>query len=193
MIANINQTCSSHMPVLIELLRTVPIASVIEFGSGVFSTQLFASKCQRFTSIESGDGSWFTYLQKRYANRTWELKMAATEALALAEVKPCDLMFVDGHFREAITLKAFTVCPLIVCHDSQYGWTFRIKVPPEFGRIDFTKFPTMYPNHELDVLDDRPWTTVFASDKRIIDSLAGKEAGLYEQHKVPYGVNTDIN
>lgn len=199
--ANINQTCSSHMPVLSELLRVFPIQSIIEFGSGLFSTQLFAQACTEFTSIETGVeltsietgvDEWFRYLDQHYKNRRWTLKLALTLPEVLAEVKPCDLLFNDGRFRQEIAEKAFAVCPLIVCHDSQYEWSFNITVPRHFWRIDFTRFPVMYPNHEHGVRDDRPWTTIFTSNPAIVKHFADKEDWLYAHYVFPYVGHIDI-
>lgn len=185
MIANINETCSSHMPVLIELLRVFQPRRVREFGAGLFSTQLFA-RCAEFTSIEAGDGQWFDYLAKRYSDRKWNLKQVSTVAEALAEVVPCDLLFNDGHYRELIAEKAFTCCPVIVCHDSQYDWAVKLAPPAGFYRIDFKHYPVMYKSHEQGVHDDRPWTTIFTSNQEIVRHFDNLETWLYDTYKFPY-------
>jgi hypothetical protein len=101
-------------------------------------------------------------------------------------------VFIDGDYRDTITMAAFSVAPVIVCHDSQYEWTFKIQVPLEFKRLDFTSYPVTYENHEVDVRDNRPWTTIFTSNSAVIEHFNGLESKLYERYTFPYGLDLTL-
>ena len=104
--------CSSHMPVLMDLLKTFNFPNIVEFGSGLFSTNLFLGHTSSFTSVETYH-EWMETVQQRFLGRTWKYVWAPDLPALLAEVRPCDLIFVDGHFRQEITQKAFTCAPVI--------------------------------------------------------------------------------
>jgi hypothetical protein len=123
---DVRNNWESHKPFLyISLFLSNPKSRVIEFGSGLGSTEALRGWCSRalrpFTSYDS--------------DRLWAEKTGAQwiEDWETVPVRDCGLLFLDhapGERRQLDLVKWAGSAELIVCHDTEiggagaYGWDF---------------------------------------------------------------------
>lgn len=128
---------SSHLPALRTILARHPVATVVEFGMGLFSTELFLTHCHRVMSVEMQSEDWYHRMIKLYQPvHTWEpvLSLGARGFADLSYPQDIDLIFVDGHGESRPEVINFAVqrgCGIIVAHDTEargYGWE-RVRAP----------------------------------------------------------------
>lgn len=196
------RTCSSHVPILTELLGKLMPRRVLEIGSGNYSTTLLHSRAAELTTIEIGNRAWYQLISEALKPRPgWRYDFFESGAPVLRWLESLtaasfDLVFVDGPGdRWEYVNRVFKLAPLIVVHDSQHLWRDRIEAPEGFERYDFTKFPEMYGHPDpAHYYDDRPWTTVYSSEECAKSLLAGMvrdEGLLYERHAYPYHLGSE--
>lgn len=188
---NFNSTCSSHMPILIEFINNFTPNKILEFGSGYFSTKLFKDNCKRYTAIEITSRIWYNEILKKYKADTWEYKFARDHDKALEYLYGTyDLIFVDcSEPRIKVVNPCFYHTENLIIHDTQLHWTKHIIVPEEFRVFKFTQFPVIYKYKRKDAYAHRPWTTLFTSNKHVINYFDKvNEKNLYYTYRFPYGV-----
>jgi hypothetical protein len=197
MVYNFNKTCSSHMPVLIEFLEEFKPKKILEFGSGVFSTPLLLKFATFLDTVEIQNKEWFNFIKKKLfaivnnSENNFRYSFFQNHAEATLFTKQrYRLVFIDcANPRHGIVNSSFHRSKNIIVHDTQLHWTKQIRVPKEFEIFNFTRFPEKYKNHRKDAYADRPWTTLFTSDKKVIDHFKNiNEVDLYKKHKFPYGI-----
>ena len=148
--------CASHLPVLYYLGTRVKVASVFEFGCGVFSTQFFVDWISEVESVEMQHQEWYDKI-KLVHGQCEKFKISCMigpeEAIDYFSSlsRRWDMVFVDGHgeSRWKAVNSAFNKTDLIVAHDTEdprYHWD-RVAVPAYWHRLDFKQLPV--------------WTTVF--------------------------------
>lgn len=177
------------MPVLIEFIKAFKPKRIIEFGSGLFSTQLFVDNCENVTSIEN-DREWYDYMSKKINHPNYCLMDHEKIKLFFMCLKDkSDLIFVDGENpREDYINASFGYSDTIICHDTQLHFTRNIKKPKNYTEITF-RSPVIYKTKRKDSFDNHPWTTVFTKDGKIMNLfmfMSNEE--LYSKYQFPYGV-----
>lgn len=143
---------STHLPILDSLFRQREIASVLEFGCGLFSTRKFVECGCKVTSIEMQSREWFDRVKAALPTVDLHLALGAMEWKKLIPelADRYDMIFVDGHkdSRPDCMTWAKDRTDLIVAHDTEhpvYQWE----------RADMRGFSVQV----FDVV--RPWTTVW--------------------------------
>lgn len=187
-----DSTCSSHMPIQMELINNFTIKNVLEFGVGFYSTKLFLDKCEKVISIEGDSDFWFQKMKTHYSSYTnFEDKYLTSLEEVTKFVKELkikiDLIFVDGDiFRAEETNLSFELSDIIVVHDSQYSFfQSKHKKPEDFYQIYFKEFPVYYEHQEGH--SDNPWTTLFTKNKKVYEHFKNmKESELYQKYSFPY-------
>ena len=191
-----DETCASHMPVLMELVEIARPKRVLEFGCGYYSTRLFVDACEEVVSVEEDD-AWAEEMRALYGARpNWRLAPGRGLPIALGALRDfgkADLVLIDGDvYRAEETNAALESAPLVVGHDTQ-GWQHdapgvflrdRYRVPLGVAQVDFEQFPVSYPG--CAGCSDRPWTTLFARDPGVVAHFRDAEARLYEKYRFPY-------
>jgi hypothetical protein len=149
----------SHLAVLKKVISAIPCSSsCLEFGPGSHSTKLLSDKFMFLTSIEMNSSEWFNKInkEKKLIDKLFYCPgPTAWQNLNLSDYY--DLIFVDGHedSRPDCVNWAFKHTDVIVVHDTEeplYKWG-KIEQPDGWSRID--------------VVSERPWTTVFYTDDAI--------------------------
>ena len=120
-----DETCASHMPVLMELVEIARPKRVLEFGCGYYSTRLFVDACEEVVSVEEDD-AWAEEMRALYGARpNWRLAPGRGLPIALGALRDfgkADLVLIDGDvYRAEETNAALESAPLVVGHDTQ-GW-----------------------------------------------------------------------
>lgn len=119
---------STHLLTLHNLFKEEKIKNVFEFGCGMYSTFLFADKCETVISIEMQNEDWFNKLKEKIPNNVTLLCQLGTDKAIdtlnyLGEQgQRFDLIFVDGHGDsrwKAINM-ASKYTNIIVAHDTEY-------------------------------------------------------------------------
>lgn len=154
---------SSHLPILKELFKIVPIKRVWEYGCGRFSTPLFAANCNEVIAIEMQSHDWFTTMQgelSQYPNLVLKEALGAWTALDVFKGldERWDMVFVDGHgdSRWNCINLACDKTDIVVAHDTEaplYGWD-HIMIPNNFVEIRFKQY--------------HPWTTIWTCNDNVI-------------------------
>ena len=189
---NFNKTCSSHVPILLEVMEKFSPYRILEFGCGLFSTGTFLKYHVDLTSIEIGNFEWYSMIKRRFAgsqklNLVYE-KEFSTEILTKLN-EEYDLIFIDCHTnRTEVTNWAFNKSNIIICHDTQVHWVKGIKPDTGYSKIHFIKFPVKYKNHRKDAFADRPWTTLFTKSAIMHKHFLGAESRLYSAYQFPYWI-----
>jgi len=187
MIYNFGKTTSSHMPVLMEFINRFHPKTVIEFGAGAFSTDVFVKNCKSVFSIET-HAQWCDFVQRRFVKYSNFIIKCVETGMVLHYVNNIitkyDVAFVDtqNKIRVPIIQAAERFADTIICHDTQVPFLKNVVVKG-FKRVIFTKAPFPYKNKT------RPYTTLWT--KRIdvfnhFDSI--DEKYLYQSYKFPYGI-----
>jgi hypothetical protein len=187
MIYNFGQTTSSHMPVLLEYINKFHPESVIEYGAGAFSTDVFVKKCGSVFSIETHP-QWSEFIRRRFAKyKNHVIKHVDTEKV-LRYVDTIgdnyDLAFVDtqNKIRVPLIQKSAMLADTIICHDTQVPFLKNVTVKG-FDRIIFVKAPFLYKNKT------RPYTTLWTKRKEVYEHFSSmNEVTLYQTYKFPYGI-----
>jgi len=187
MIVNFGKTTSSHMPILMELISQFHIKSVIEFGAGLFSSELFAKNCENIISYETHK-EWYEFIKKHlsvYDN--FILHYIETDYLVhhTDHILPkYDLAFVDtqNKIRVPLIQSASVFADIIICHDTQVPFLINETVNG-FYKIIFTKAPYKHKNKS------RPYTTLWTKREDVYNYFLNiKEESLYDKYKFPYGI-----
>jgi hypothetical protein len=184
------ETLSSHMPILMEAIEAIRPATVLEFGSGFFSSRLFLSRVPEVWSIESRQ-EWFDKLDcLRFEYPHWS-HVCSDKAVEYATAlnRNFNLVFVDNCDRMAQCRFAFDHAGTVVMHDSQKA-DFQLPSQPWlFKRFVFTQFPVKYSVLEHGDLDQRPWTTLWTMNTNLayrMNYWIEHETELYAKHRYPY-------
>ena len=189
---NFNATCSSHMPILIEFINNFKPQKVLEFGSGYFSTKIFSERCTNYTAVEITSKIWYNMVSKKYKTAKWNYTFARDHDEALNSLFGYfDLIFIDcSEPRIKVVNPCFYHTKNIVIHDTQLWWTKQIVIPEEFEVFIFKQFPIKYSYKRRDAFAHRPWTTLFTSDKKVIEYFNKvNEKNLYSAYRFPYGAS----
>ena len=192
---NFNQTCASHAPILLEFLNTFKPKKVLEFGSGYFSTGLLLRHCSNLTSIEIQNFEWYQFLKEKLVNKSWDYSIVKDYQKAIDKISDSNryrLIFVDSYPekpRVSLVNFSFKHSTNVLVHDTQLYWTKGIEKPEKFKQFIFKLFPVKYKFKRKDAFEHRPWTTLFTSDKKVIEHFQKvKELDLYNKYKFPYEV-----
>lgn len=181
-----HETTASHMPILSEILDNFKISSILEFGTGLFSTKLFSLKSNNVISIEQGSKNWFNYIRKVFQGKVKVVLMEKLDYKHEMLNRKYDLVFVDGDIREKSATLGMKLSDIVVVHDTQHLWSNSIKISEGFIRIDFKKFPVKYDNIGV-MMDMRPWTSIFTNRTDIVEYFKKiNEVDLYKKYKFPY-------
>lgn len=121
---------STHTPILQAILDNKNIASVFEFGCGLYSTILFAKKCKSVISVEMQSKKWHEKMKNKIPKNVNLLySPGAYDAIEMFRnmKEDFDLVFVDGHgdSRWKCINEAFLKSDIIVTHDvetASYNW-----------------------------------------------------------------------
>lgn len=178
-----DNTCASHMPILMEFINMFKPKSILEVGCGYYSTKLFLENASTLISIESVSNEWYEKMNNFYEDYLWTFleEYEFGKILSLIEGQ-YDLIFIDGDINRAEQVNhSFKHSNSIVVHDSQGPWNEKIKKPDNFYERTFVEFPIEY-----DEAGNRPWTTLFTNEDEVIDHFVGPEKYLYEKYKFPY-------
>lgn len=192
-----DETCASHMPVLMEFIARFKPQRVLELGCGYYSSRLFLDRCSDVVSIESDSAEWFTTMEACFAGHpNWRhVHVAGLDNVRcfMDQAGMFDLIFVDGGiYRAEETNHAFQYAPTVIGHDTQGWWAQdgkslvqqKYTVPMSVRQIDFTHFPVGYGG--CAGCDDRPWTTLFTRREDVAAHFRDIEASLYERYEFPY-------
>jgi hypothetical protein len=123
--------------------------SVVEFGLGLFSTELLLTHCQEVMSVEMQSSEWYRRMVAMYHPRhAWNpvLALGPYAFLGISYPKAIDLILVDGHgeSRPEVVNFAFRLgCKMVIAHDTEeagYGWE-RVN-PCGYDRYDFNSAPS---------------------------------------------------
>ena len=113
----------SHMPALRAIARFMDIRSVIEFGAGLYSTQLFLSKhfplLESLVSFES-NGDWADKARTDDPRHTMMVYSSPGECVEKSMGMQADFVFVDStgnRFDEVA--QGLTIAPVVAIHDCQ--------------------------------------------------------------------------
>ena len=160
----------THLPVLKKLFETADIKTVLEFGPGEYSTDLFVESATTVISIDQQNHAYADMIRKKYKdNKHIEVLYLAGSTRGLDYLKNAsgkfDLIFVDGHIdgRWGAVNQAFSKARIIVAHDTEskrYDWK-KIVVPKGWHTHVFT--------------DRTPWTTLWTKDRKLINSMKSKK------------------
>ena len=184
-----HETTSSHLPILMEILKFFKIKTVLEFGPGLYSTKLFSSRRKRLFSIEMKSIAWFNFISKEMSkekNKNIEIIFNNNFKLSTLKEKTFDLVLIDGDDRVNPANNCFGISDIIVVHDTQHQWSNEILNPIEYLQIVFNKFPIKYPSRG-NMLGDNPWTTLYTKRNDIYEHFKNiQEETLYEKYKFPY-------
>lgn len=124
----------SHKKVLETLLNHFDIHSVLEFGSGYWSTGLFVKYDCDVTALEQGSQEWIDKVRERYG---WYKHLEVIDSVGKLILPPedakYDMIFVDGEtkFRVPCMEYAFKHSFVVVAHDYEnpiYEWD-KVEVP----------------------------------------------------------------
>ena len=146
---------ATHLPVLERAIRDFGIETVLEFGTGLYSTPLLVQLCKEVISVEMHERSWFDKNRTELASPNFTpLLMLGPEVgveYLLNADRRFDMIFVDGHedSRWKVVNAAFDKTDVIIAHDTEvryYQW-HRIELPDGWIWLDFKKHI--------------PWTSVF--------------------------------
>lgn len=157
-------TCSSHIPILADLIWASGAKSALEFGAGLYSTSLFVKLCDRVTSIET-DLKWYTNISNLLGNKSNKKLMLlhVNEDMVLHyfsnSLVKYDIIFVDtvNKIRKRLVELSTQHTDNIVLHDSQLP-QFKDITLEGFKKIVFSKCPIKYKN------GTRPFTTLWTRD-----------------------------
>jgi len=187
MIVNFGTTTSSHMPVLMEFIDTFKPVSVIEYGAGLFSSELFAKKCQQVLSLET-HYQWFESVQKHlteYKNFVIKYVELDTVLHYVETIMPkYDLAFVDtqNKIRVALIHASARFADTIICHDTQVPFLVNEQIAG-YKRIIFTQAPFKHKNKS------RPYTSLWTKREDVFDHFMSiDEKTLYQKYQFPYGI-----
>lgn len=185
-----DNTCASHMPIQMELVKLIAPKNILELGVGYYSTKLYIENCESLISVESDSDEWFSMMHEHYDKyKNWEhIKVSGVNNVCnfiKSKNKYFDLIFVDGdEYRAEETNFCFKYSDTIIGHDTQHKFRDNYKKPEDFYMIDFKNFYISY-GHDAGY-DHRPWTTLFTKRKDIYDHFINIENKLYEKYKFPY-------
>jgi hypothetical protein len=139
------------------------INTVLEFGTGNYSTGLLIANSDKCISIEMQSADWYERVVGRFSDsKNWE------HHLCVGPMKWTDINlpdnigfgFVDGHGEsrpECVNYLMEKKCPIIVSHDTEepgYGW-LRISDNKAYDKIIFRKYEN--------------WTTLWTTDMAVYD------------------------
>lgn len=174
-------TCSSHLPILAELVSIGTIKNVLEFGAGLYSTPFFLKWCNKVTSIETNN-KWFTRLVKQlgdainldmhYVNQEMVLHYFSNSIVLY------DLIFIDtvNKIRRDLVKSSIRCTSNIILHDSQLPFLNKIELKG-YTKFVFCRCPIKYPNGK------RPWTTLFTKEEIVKNHFKmTNELDLYKRH-----------
>jgi len=134
---------------------------IIEFGSGLFSTDFFIKNGKKVISIEMQSENWFNQVKSKFINEnhwTIHFSIGPFNFVNLKFYDETDFCFVDGHGDsrpECINFMMEKNCPIIVSHDTEepsYGWT-RVKNEKNYKSLTFKKY--------------KNWTTIWTTDEEL--------------------------
>ena len=159
---------ATHFPVLEAVLEVVKPSSVVEFGSGTYSTEIFAKQCARLVTVEQQEKVWFDTVCKRYAGietvePLWLPGMAAVEWFASND-EIFDVVFVDGETisRRPLVLEGMKKSGIVIAHDTEHGVYNLSNLPVLAGWGEY-----VYRAHS-------PWTTVWSASSEVLAAVVGK-------------------
>ena len=183
------------MPILLEYVEQFWPKSVLEFGSGNYSTKLFVTRFKLVVSIEMESEEWFNKVSASMSglNSSWTYRFIPKfEDVALFVGEnygsgTFDLVFVDdGESRAPEANLAFGLAETVVVHDAQHRWRDEICPPEEYHEVNFTRFPIVYPE-AYDMYDNRPWTTMYTRNPAVEKHFRSvSEEHLYARFTFPY-------
>lgn len=155
---------STHREYLAEVFKIKgEIATVLEFGTGNYSTGLMIENSEKCISIEMQSAVWYEKMVGRFSgSKNWErhLSIGPMKWMGIDLPDTIDLGFVDGHGEsrpECINYLMAKGCPIIICHDTEepgYGWD-RVKHDKAYRQIVFKKHDN--------------WTTLWTTDVTVHD------------------------
>jgi len=160
----------THRPILEKLIEGAAIKTVLEFGTGNFSTDFFIDKVEHLTSIEQQRHNYFQQYEKKFGDRKdFDLKCMMGPGLGADWLRDYDgqfdLIFVDGDAvgRPLAINQAFNKTSIIVAHDTEsgiYDWE-SVEVPEGWQVIEFK--------------EKVPWTTVWTNNSEVVELLNKRE------------------
>lgn len=159
-------TCSSHLPILAELIRVSGAKRVLEFGAGLYSTPLLVKLCDSVTSIETHP-IWYEKVKKLIGANSKLMFHHVEQNMVLHyyhnSLVKYDLVFVDtvNKIRKQLVELSVQCTDNIVLHDAQTP-AFRNIVLKDYKKFVFTKCPIKYKN------GSRPFTTLWSRNNAVI-------------------------
>lgn len=163
-------TWGSHLPIISEITKSFEIDSVLEFGTGFFSTSVFVENCKSVLSIEMQNKEWYDKVKDRFQDKVTsgvlDIRFSledsgekTIDSLKFNGQKKYDLVFVygAGGSRPNCCTYAKTVTDLIILHDTQqptYGWN-KIVVDGDWKWVDIKLFNT--------------WTSIMTKRKDVLE------------------------
>lgn len=161
---------STHLEYLSEIFKIKgKVNSIIEFGTGNYSTRLLIENSNKCISIEMQSEDWFNQMIEKFLERkNWTpyLKLGPMEWTDLDLTECFDIGFVDGHGGsrpECINFLMRKGCPIILSHDTEepgYGWS-RVIENNEYRKIIFKKY--------------KNWTTLWTTDDDVYNYFIEKD------------------
>jgi hypothetical protein len=153
----------SHQPVLIELLRRLPGARVLELGVGFGSTPIVFALSGWSLSLET-DRVWFSRIADwstaDHRIELWRARGKLGWDCAYLD-EPWDVAFIDnapGTSRQGNLMRLATCARFIVCHDTEECF---VPALSDY-RWDFTSFP-----HSWTFTGSATYTTVVSMTEQI--------------------------
>ena len=139
---------ASHMPVLEAALRAFQPKSLLEVGSGYYSSPIFyqsllEGSLEKLTIVEQSDVNWLHNVQDalgEHEGLTYDFLPTSVEVFD-HHGKEWDMVFVDGETgqrRHAVQIALNADIPVVIFHDSEkmtwYGYNHIVKPEHYFHR-----------------------------------------------------------
>jgi len=156
---------ATHLPILKDIYTLAKFKNIFEFGCGNYSTKFFLEVCDKLTSIENFDKSWYDKIKQEIVSDKFTiLYSAGTSAIGhLKDDDQYDLIFVDSGHRQACMNASFGHAPIIIVHDLGLRRIKRGFVNDKNKCAGYKMFTN---------LKYCPATSVFLKDASLIEQLA---------------------
>jgi len=159
---------NSHLETLKKLFNVCPVSTILEFGTGAFSTPLFSDYADIVVTIEQQDLNWVDIakkeIEKNGKKNVLFYYVPQTEDRAnlkeFLKFNRFDFVFIDGIDRYTCLDLSLDVSNLIAMHDSQSWWQEN-KIPINRQKDEWYGWSN----------GGNPATSIIAKDKNILIKL----------------------
>ncbi|MDO8640452.1 MAG: hypothetical protein Q7R33_02820 [Nitrosarchaeum sp.] len=157
---------ATHMQILSWVVETFKPKRILELGVGRHSTKYLLDHAESLTSVETTKKEWLDIVRREFGSHdSWTSLYAFRDQwLEQALKQSWDMVFVDCDevSRPMWASKLQSVCPLIICHDTEcqaYGWR-SVTLNENFVWLDCT--------------EQIQWTSIITSNPEVVTSCLKK-------------------